>query len=576
MELQTVSCQLFLFHSNDQPMKWFIDLFTNHSAVAFTVLVYAMVIASGVLLGKLSFKGVSFGIACVLFTGILAGHLGFEVEKEIIEFIREFGLILFVYIMGLQVGPGFFASLQKQGLKFNLLAVMCVLLSIVVVVSIYFITKVPMPELVGIMSGAVTNTPGLGAAQQTLKDIADAHPGVVATPMGTFYALAYPGGVLGIILCMIVFKRIYRINLEKENQAFVQKNMEKTPRPGTINLIVKNPSIYDKTVRTLFDTLHIKFVVSRIYHNNEIRQATQATILQEDDVIMVVAQPHDFERLKTIVGQESKMDLSKMNGPLVAKKIRITKPEAYSHSLAYLDPLKNYGVMITRISRAGIEFIASGDSRLQFGDIVTAIGEEKQVEELIKDFGNSEKKLMEPHVAGLFFGIAIGVIFGSIPFAIPGLSVPVKLGLAGGPLIIAILISRFAGFIPLTSYVTQSANYMVREIGIVLFLASVGLKAGPDFMKTVTSAQGPLYLLLGISITLIPIAITALVSRLVFKLNYLEICGLLAGASTDPPALSFSTQMTGSDAPAIAYAGVYPLTMFLRILLPQLLLLMFM
>lgn len=558
-------------------MKWFIDLFTNHGTVAFTVLVYAIVIASGVLLGKLSFKGVSFGIAFVLFTGILVGHLGFKVNAEIIEFLRDFGLILFVYTMGLQVGPGFFASLQKQGLKFNLLAVMCVLLSIAVVVSIFFITKIPMPALVGIMSGAVTNTPGLGAAQQTFQDISNAHPNVFsATPMGTFYALAYPGGVLGIILCMIVFKRIYKINLEKESQLFVQKNMEKTPKPGTINLIVKNPSIYGKPVKTLFDTLHTKFVVSRIYHSSEVSQVTQATVMHEDDVIMIVAQPNDFERLKTIVGKESNMDLSKMNGPLVARKIRITKPEAYSHSLAYLDPLKNYGVMITRISRAGIEFIATGDSRLQFGDIVTAIGEEKQVEELIKDFGNSEKKLLEPHVAGLFLGITIGVIFGSIPFAIPGLSVPVKLGLAGGPLIIAILISRFAGFIPLTSYVTQSANYMVREIGIVLFLASVGLKAGPDFVKTLTSAQGPEYLLLGISITLIPLVITALVSRLVYKLNYLEICGLLAGASTDPPALSFSTQMTGSDAPAIAYAGVYPLTMFLRILLPQLLLLLFM
>ena len=513
-------------------MKWFIDLFTNHGTVAFTVLVYALVIATGVLLGKLSFKGIGFGIAFVLFTGILAGHLGFKVNPEIVEFLRDFGLILFVYTMGLQVGPGFFASLQKQGLKFNLLAVMCVLLSVAVVIAIFFITKIPMPALVGIMSGAVTNTPGLGAATQTLKDIADAHPGVIsATPMGTFYALAYPGGVLGIILCMIVFKRIYKINIEKETQAFVQKNMEKTPRPGTINLVVKNPSIYGKPVKTLFDTLNSNFVVSRIYHESEVKQATRTTLLHEDDVIMVVAQPNDFERLKTIVGKESKMDLSKMNGPLVAKKVRITKAEAYSHSLAYLDPLKNYGVMITRISRAGIEFIPSGESRLQFGDIVTAIGEEKQVEELIKDFGNSEKKLREPHVAGLFFGIVIGVIFGSIPFAIPGLSVPVKLETHGGPLIIAILISRFAGFIPITPYISQSANYMVREIGIVLFLASVGLKAGPDFVQTLTSAQGFQYLLLGISITLIPLVITALVSRLVYKLNYLEICGLMAGAS---------------------------------------------
>jgi putative transport protein len=395
------------------------------------------------------------------------------------------------------------------------------------------------------------------------------------TPIGTFYALAYPGGVLGIILCMIAFKRIYKINLEKENELLLQKNMEATPRPATISLLVKNPNMYGRPVQALFDTLNTKFVVSRVYHNSQVGQATKNTVLSEDDVILVVAQPNDFDRLKMIVGKESPMDLTKMKGPVVAKKIRITKPDAYSHSLAYLSPIENYGVTITRIARAGIEFIPSGNTRLQFGDIVTAIGEEADLDEMTKDFGNSEKKLLEPHVAGLFLGIAVGVIFGSIPFMFPGLSVPVKLGLAGGPLIVAIFISRFAGFIPLTSYVTQSANYMVREIGIVLFLASVGLKAGPDFIKTITSCEGPIYLLLGISITMIPLVITALVSRLIYKLNYLEICGLLAGASTDPPALSFSTQMTGSDAPAVAYAGVYPLTMFLRILLPQLLLLLF-
>lgn len=557
-------------------MNWLTDLFSNHATMAFTVLVYAMVIASGVALGKIGYKGLSFGIACVLFTGILAGHFGFTIKKEIVEFIREFGLILFVYTMGLQVGPGFFASLQKQGLKLNLLAVFCVLLSVGVVIAIFLLSKISLPALVGLMSGAVTNTPGLGAAQQTLKDLSDVHPELHSLPpIGTFYALAYPGGVIGIILCMILFKRLYKINIERETQLLVQKNMEQTPRPVTINLRVKNPSLIGKPVQALFDTLPSKFVVSRIYQENEVRQATKDTIFCEDDVIMIVAQPHDIDRLKTIVGEQSNMDLSQMSGRLVAKKIRITKKEAYLHSLAYLNTTKNYGVTITRISRAGIEFIPTGSTRLQFGDMVTAIGEEKQVNEVIERFGNSEKKLMEPHVAGLFLGIALGVIFGSIPFAFPGLSVPVKLGLAGGPLIIAILISRFAGFFPLTSYVTQSANYMVREIGIVLFLASVGLMAGPDFIRTLTSSEGPVYLLLGASITVIPLVITALVSRLIFKLNYLEICGLLAGASTDPPALSFSTQMAGSDAPAIAYAGVYPLTMFLRILLPQLLLLLF-
>ncbi len=557
-------------------MKWFIELFTNHSSIAYTILIYAIVIASGVALGKLAFKGVSFGIACVLFTGIIAGHFGFTIEKEILEFIREFGLILFVYAMGLQVGPGFFASLQNQGLKLNLLAVLCVLVSVGVVVGIYFITDIPLPNLVGLMSGAVTNTPGLGAAQQTVKDLSAVHTELQSLPpMGTFYALAYPGGVLGIILAIILFKWIFKINIEQESQALHQKNMERTPRPGTINLKVTNPSLEGKPVRALFDTLKSKFVVSRIFQDNQVKTATKNTVLHEDDVIMVVAQPNDLNRLKTIVGEESKMDLSKISGPLIVKQIRITRKEACSHSLAVLNTIDEYGVTITRILRAGIEFIPDGSTRLQFGDIVTAIGEEENVQRLIKNFGNSEKKLLEPHVAGLFLGIALGVVAGSIPLAFPGISVPVKLGLAGGPLIVAILISRYASLFPLTSYVTQSANYMVREIGIVLFLASVGLKAGPDFVSTLTSAQGPVYLLLGASITLIPLIVTALVSRLVYKLNYLEICGLMAGASTDPPALSFATQIAGSDTPAIAYAGVYPLTMFLRILLPQLLLLLF-
>ncbi|MCU7548131.1 putative transporter [Chitinophagaceae bacterium LB-8] len=556
-------------------MKWIIDLFTNHSTVAFTILVYAIVIASGVAIGKLAFKGVSFGIACVLFTGIIAGHFGFQIEKEILEFIREFGLILFVYAMGLQVGPGFFASLQKQGLKLNLVAVLCVLLSVAVVVTIYFITDIPLPNLVGLMSGAVTNTPGLGAAQQTLKDLSSLHPELQnLPPMGTFYALAYPGGVLGIILTIIVFKWIYKINIEKEKQALFQKSLEHTPRPSTINLKVTNPSLNGKPVQALFDTMQSNFVVSRVYQNSQVKTASKNTVLHEDDVILVVAQPNDFIRLKTIVGEESKMDLTKISGPLVAKQIRITRKEACSRSLADMNTIDEYGVTITRILRSGIEFIPDGHTRLQFGDIVTAIGEEDEVQRLISNLGDSDKKLKEPHIAGLFLGIALGVIVGSIPFVFPGISVPVKLGLAGGPLIVAIFISRYASLFPLTSYVTQSANYMVREIGIVLFLASVGLKAGPDFVNTLTSAQGPVFLLIGFSITLIPLVVTAIISRLAFKLNYLEICGLMAGASTDPPALSFATQIAGSDAPAIAYAGVYPLTMFLRILLPQILLLL--
>jgi putative transport protein len=557
-------------------MKWFIDLFTNHSSIAYIILVYALVISSGVMLGKLAFKKISFGIACVLFTGITISYLGFGVEKEILEFIREFGLILFVYTMGLQVGPGFFASLQSQGLKLNLLALLCVVLNIVVVIALYLATHLPISTLVGLMSGAVTNTPGLGAAQQTIKDLSVIHPYLQSLPpIGTFYALAYPGGVMGIIVVMLLCKWLFKVNLEKENQTLTQQNTERAPKPGTITLQVNNPSLVGKPLKTLFDTLPSKFVVSRIYHNNEVTSATKETVLHDKDVIMVVAKPADFDKLRTLVGEESTMDLLKATGTVVARRIRITRREACTHSLADLDIIHHYGATITRVLRSGIEFIPNGHTRLQFGDVVTAIGEEKNVNDLTGNFGNSEKKLKEPHIAGLFFGIALGVIAGSIPFTIPGISVPVKLGLAGGPLIVAILISRYAGLFPLTSYVSQSANYMVREIGIVLFLASVGLKSGPDFIKTILSSQGWIFLLLGALITLLPLIITALVSRLVYRLNFLEIFGLLAGSSTDPPALSFAIQMSGSDTPAVSYASVYPLTMFLRILIPQLLILMF-
>ena len=557
-------------------MNWLLDLFSNHSTIAYTVLIYAMVIASGVVLGKLNYKGVSFGIAWVLFTGILAGYLGFTVEKEILEFIREFGLILFVYTMGLQVGPGFFASLQRQGMKMNFIMIICVLTSTLMVIGIYYFMHIPMPILVGLMSGAVTNTPGLGAAQQALKEVAASNPGLAnLPPIGTFYAVAYPGGVMGIILVIMLCKWIFKVNIEKENHTLSKKNAERLPRPGRLVLQVKNPSIIGKPVKTLFDTLQSQFVVSRVYHDYNVMQATKETILHKDDIIMVVAGKNDFDKLKTVVGEETNFDFNADNANLVSKPVRITNSAACTRPLAEIDTIHNYGVTITRVVRSGIEFIPNGHSRLQFGDIVNVIGEPKNVEALTKAFGNSEKKMKEPHVAGLFFGIALGVIVGSIPFAIPGLSVPVKLGLAGGPLIIAILISRYASIVPLTSYVSQSANYMVREIGIVLFLASVGIKAGPEFVRTISSSQGPVFLLIGFSITTIPLVVTALIANYIYKINFLETFGLMAGSLTDPPALAFANQMTGSEAPAVAYASVYPLTMFLRILVPQLLILAF-
>lgn len=433
-----------------------------------------------------------------------------------------------------------------------------------------------MPTLVGLMSGAVTNTPGLGAAQQALKEVSVHNPEIRnLPPIGTFYAVAYPGGVMGIILVILLCKWIFKVNVEKENKRLSKKNAERLPKPSRLILQVKNPAIIGKPVKTLFDTLQSHFVVSRVYHDYNIMQATKETILHKDDIILVVASIKDFDKLRTVVGEEVNFDFNADNTDLVSKPIRITNSAACTRQLSEIDTIHNYGVTITRVIRSGIEFIPNGNTRLQFGDIVNVIGENKNVEDLTKSFGNSEKKMKEPHVAGLFFGIALGVIVGSIPFAIPGLSVPVKLGLAGGPLIIAILISRYASIVPLTSYVSQSANYMVREIGIVLFLASVGIKAGPEFVKTILSSDGPVYLGIGFAITTIPLIVTAMAAHFIYKINFLEIFGLMAGSLTDPPALAFANQMTGSEAPAVAYASVYPMTMFLRILIPQLLILAF-
>lgn len=557
-------------------MSWFSAFFHDHSSAAYIIFIYAVVIALGVALGKLSYKGVSFGIAFVLFTGIIVSHFGFTIDEKILEYIKEFGLILFVYTMGLQVGPGFFASLRNRGIVFNMLALICVISSIAIVVAMFYATGTPMPSLVGLMSGAVTNTPGLGAAQQTVKDLSVAHAELKdLPPLGGYYAIAYPGGVVGIILVMMFLKWIFKVDIQKEQETYLAQNKAAAPKPATLTLRIENPLLIGKQVATLFDTLKANFVVSRIKRGAEVTSASKETILHEGDTVLIVANPSDFDRLKTLIGSESDEDLSQHEGSLSAQKIRITRKEVCTHPLAELDVIHKYGITITRILRSGVEFIPSGHTRLQFGDLVTVIGDDDDIKNLATEFGNSEKELREPNIAGLFLGIGIGVLFGSIPIVFPGVPVPVKLGLAGGPLIIAIFISRYGSVIPVISYVTQSANYMVREIGIVLFLSSVGLGAGATFLSMLFSAQGMELLLMAALITVIPLLITSFIAHFVYKLNLLEIFGLLAGASTDPPALSFAIKMVGNDSPAVVYAGVYPLTMFLRILVAQLLILLF-
>lgn len=552
-------------------MNWLIELFYGDS-IAHTALIYALVIAVGSALGKIKVFGVSFGIACVLFAGLLIGYLGMGVDDHILHFVKEFGLILFVYTIGLQVGPGFFDSLKREGLTLNLLAASVVIIGSGLTVILALTADVPMSTMVGIMSGAVTNTPGLGAAQQAIKDSGTA---VAIGTSGAGYAIAYPFGVLGIILIMMILKQVFRINLATETILHSKKTDKINLAPSRISLIVTNPLLFDKPIKSILDVMKTHLVVTRILHDNEIHAATKETILRKGDSILIVAKPEEFSRLRLIVGEDSPHDLFQSSGKIVARRISVTQKSAYGKKLCDLNITTHFGATLTRIQRAGVEFIPDGQTKLQFGDSVNAIGEEDNIELLAKAFGNSKVKLREPMIAPVFFGIVLGVILGSIPFYIPGIPAPIKLGLAGGPLIVAILISRYGGRFSVISYVAQSANLMVREIGIVLFLASVGISSGPLFVNSLKSGEGWVWMGLGALITVIPIIIVGLIARYWVKLNYFEICGLLAGSQTDPPALAFANQVTGSEAPSATYATVYPLTTVLRILMAQLLILIF-
>ncbi|MFJ1430220.1 putative transporter [Capnocytophaga canimorsus] len=561
-------------------MEWFFNLMTNHESVAYTVIVYSVVIALGVALGKVRIGGISFGIACVLFAGIAAAHFGFTVNHEVQHFIKEFGLILFVYTIGLQVGPGFFASFQKEGLKLNSLAIIAVVCCVATVIAIHYLLDIDMPTLVGIMSGAVTNTPGLGAAQATVTDLSG---GTISTSvLSTGYAVAYPFGVLGIIIVMLAMKSALRININTEKRLHNWKHHDDQSSIARIAVEIDNPALFGKRLSVINETLNFSFIISRVFKRNtsEEHLADNQIILEEKDVALIVCDKKNVEKLLNLMGKQVQAteffseDEKQMK--IVSRRINVTQRSAYTKKLSELNVRGRFGVTITRVFRAGLEFIPSPNTKLQFGDTITVIGDEANIQLVSKEFGNSKKRMRTPHIAELFLGITLGVLVGSIPFHIPGIPVPVKLGLAGGPLIVAILISRYGGRLSVTHYVSQSANLMVREIGIVLFLASVGLDAGKTFMETILHGEGLYWMLIGALITLIPLIITALVSRFNYKLTYLETCGLLAGASTDPPALAFAHDVTNSDTPALTYASVYPLTTFMRIMVAQLLIVFFM
>ena len=555
-------------------MDWLWNLMTNHESVAYTVIVYSVVIAVGVALGKIKIFGISFGIAWVLFAGIAMAEMGFTVNMHIQHFIKEFGLILFVYTIGLQVGPGFFSAFKREGIKLNLLAILSIVTCVATVIAIHYITQTDMSTLVGIMSGAVTNTPGLGAANAALAE----KFGEEAPSLTTMYAVAYPFGVLGIIIVMLGLKSIFKVNLDSEKRLNSVRHSKDQVVINRFAIKVTNPSLFGKKLKVIKETLNFDFTISRMCRKGEILLANAETLIEEGDIVLIVANQKENEKFFTLMGDSVSItgyfpDEKDMR--YTSRRINVTQRAIFTKTLAELDVRRRFGVTISRVFRAGVEFVPSAHTKLQFGDTITVIGDETHIQLVSKEFGNSKRRLQTPHIAELFMGITLGVLLGSIPFSIPGIPGAVRLGLAGGPLIVAILISRYGGKFSVTHYVSQSANLMVREIGIVLFLASVGLDARAQFVQTLLHGQGLYWMGLGALITLIPLIITSLVARIKGKLDYLEICGLLSGASTDPPALAFANEMNNSEVPALTYASVYPLTTFLRIMVAQLLIVFF-
>ncbi len=552
-------------------MEWLADLLFKQG-VAHTILIYSLVISVGVFFGKIKISGISLGIAFVLFTGIAASHFGFTANHEVVDFIKDFGLILFVFSIGLQVGPGFFSSFKRGGLTLNLLALCVVFLGGLTVVILHFASGMSMPMLVGIMSGAVTNTPGLGAAQQTLVQVSG---GGEIPPIGLGYAVAYPFGVLGIILTMLLMRKLLKINVNEELNLYNKVQHPEEQVPERISIQVTNRKVFGETIHEIISTINHSFVISRILHKGDLIPAGSDSVLHENDIVLVVAQKGAIPAIIAQIGMVSDIDLSVKSGKLISRRLLVTNRDVFGKRLGSLNLRVKYNINITRVYRSGIEIVASPELRLQMGDKLTVVGDEGSIEKVIKEIGNSIRRLDEPNIIPIFIGILLGVLLGSIPFHIPGVANPIKLGLAGGPLIVALLLSKYGYKFQLVSYTTPSANLMLREIGIVLFLASVGLASGEKFIPSLMSGDGFIWIGYGAIITIVPLLGIGLFARLVLKLNYLELCGLLAGSMTDPPALAFANSIAQSEAPVVAYATIYPLVMFLRIFVAQLLILLF-
>jgi putative transport protein len=554
-------------------MNWLYNLLTQQS-IPQTIIIFSFVIAIGHWLGRVKLAGISLGVTWILFVGLALSYFGVTVHTETEHFLKEFGLILFVYSIGLQVGPGFFASLKKNAAVTNGLAALVVVLGVLTTIIFYFLFRQPITVLTGIMSGAVTNTPGLGAAQAAAKDL---HVSAADTSFITLaYAIVYPFGVFGIIGAILILKLLFRVDLEKERELHRKLHVLQSNRPVSFHLRVENKQLHGKPLRTVFDLLKEPIVVSRMFHDGVIFTPTPQTIIHEGDVLLIVAHKEQMPMLKLIVGEESTMNLKEAaQSELMSRILVVTQPEVTHRRLGDLSAFHHQDFTLTRLSRAGVEMVPHGDIVLQLGDHLKVVGTKEGIDQVMKSVGNEMKRLDVPDIAPIFLGIVLGVILGSIPFYFLNMPVPVKIGLAGGPLIIAMLLSRYGSKLYLNQFTTYSANLMLREMGIGLFLASVGLSSGHNLHTAFAEGQVGLWIGMGLVITLLPLLTVGLIAHYGFRKTYFEVCGLLSGASTDPPALAFSNQMAKNEVANVTYATVYPLTMILRIIAAQLLILLF-
>lgn len=562
-------------------MDWFIELLRpGNMSLASTVLLYSFVIFAGIFLGKVKILGVSLGVTFVLFVGILLGHFGYAVEGNTLHFLREFGLILFIFSIGMQVGPGFFSSFKEGGIRMNMLAVTGIALNVVIMLSIYYLQggadgATSITDMIGVMCGAITNTPALGAAQQTVLQV-NSSAYDVSQQMSMGYAAAYPLGVVGIILTMILIKVIFKVNIDDEIKEVDDEKKDSTQAPAILTYKVTNELVSGLSMVKLHTLITCDYTCSRILKpDGKVVIPTAQDTIEIGDLCLIVCAKQDEEIFSRFIGQKVEMTWPMDKGPVVSRRIVVTQPNYNGVKLGALHLHETYELNVTRVNRAGMDLLASPNLRLQIGDRVTVVGKLNDIEHLARKLGNSMKRLNEPNLITMFIGIFLGIILGSLPIQFPGMSVPMKLGLAGGPLVVAILIGAYGHKFHLVTYTNSAANLLLREIGICLFLASVGIAAGKDFAATVFNFKGAMWVAYGFLITVIPLIVVGCIARGKFKMNYLSILGMMSGSYTDPPALAYANKVANNDAPAVAYSTVYPLTMFMRVIVAQVIVLCF-